>query len=1522
MKINLILLLLFSCYLSINAHEPAVSNSFPFTENKGQWHENILFLSEQEGADVYFEKDRFHYQFTHTPSYHAGNKPINKEAKYHIFDAQFIGSNPYIQVLKGSTSKSYKNYFIGNDRTKWAPRVYNYDYFKYEELYNGIDLLVYTDQGRIKYDYHISAESSPCQIRVQYNGVDQPVVKDGNLVITHTMGELIEEKPFAYQLKGGAKVQVACNYVISEEGILYFEFPQGYDKSKELVIDPVLIFSTYSGSISDNWGMSATYDDDGNGFMGGLTFGNRYVTTLGALQTAFGGALVDIAIAKFSSDGTNLEYATYLGGNDNETVHSMVTDSAGNLYIFGVSSSGNFPTTTNAFDRLKESSNNIRTEIIDDNPSTTNVEDFGGGTDIIVVRLSRDGDSLMSSTFYGGNEADGINYNKSLSGAPQNLNYNYGDSHRGEIVLDSAGNCFIGTSTLSTNLPNIQGTNSGNQEGLIVKFNSDLSNVIWSRFVGGSGKDAIYSLKVIGDGKVIVGGGSTSPSISTAPPGSYQPVNAGGIADGFISIISASGTTIEKSTFMGTSSYDQVYFVEFDRFNNAYAYGQSLGGTFPILRSPISNAGAGQFIVKLDKNLDSLEFSLTFGNGLGNGRINISPTAFLVDRCQNIYASGWGGSLAGDGAKNLPTSMPLANNSGLPFTSTTDNGDFYLYVSNRMADSIIYASFFGGTSSNDHIDGGTSRFDKDGIIYQSVCASCGGNRSDFPTATINNSTSVHSSTNNSGNCNNALFKLDFEIVIRASFSLDNRDICLKSGTIDSVKVTNSSVDATNITWDFYGDTVVSAFTDTVVYFNTPGNYNIRQVVFDSICSIGDFLDLNILVRPDDIDLNLQFDSIVCYSDSTLITANTSGKADEFRYSRTSNFSSPLNSNVADSTLSVRLTPGMNIFYVKASDPSRNACEKLDTIQIFYSPTTANATISVNTVCEGTPIQFNANVTNANSFEWIFGNGTTDTNLNQQFLYGAPGNYAAFFIYENQLCLLKDSIPFNVQVVANDLQINSPLDTLFCGTGSFRVSVPSSGTITNYQYSSTRDFANTLNPSNSTNSFTINQSDSSLYYVKVSNDFCERIDSVLVQYVTYSLDLDAITDSACIPHFEPIQASVIGADSFQIIVSNGSIFRNDTTPLLVFNQEGNYNVKLLTSNQRCNRKDSIVRTISIFNAVDLQSIPDTLLCKGKSVILTSNGGGTATKFIWSLNPDLSFPFSSGNDSSIKVSPDVSTNYFIQGKNSFCFDLDTIQVEVEDLIIDVNDFESFCIYDTISLDAMVTFAASPLQYSWTPTDSIISGDNLISAVIAPQSNQFYYLYTQSFTGCEDFDTVEVEVNLPAFDDAFIIGADSLFKGEEAQLSTNRNGSNLSYEWEPASDLDNPNSPNPNTSLSTTTTYRVTITDLNTGCEVIAFRRLRVFEVNCGEPDIFIPTAFSPNGDLTNDVLYVRGANIREVEFQLFNRWGELVFETTEINKGWDGTYKGKEADPGVFVYQVRAICYDGQEFIDKGNITLLK
>lgn len=195
--------------------------------------------------------------------------------------------------------------------------------------------------------------------------------------------------------------------------------------------------------------------------------------------------------------------------------------------------------------------------------------------------------------------------------------------------------------------------------------------------------------------------------------------------------------------------------------------------------------------------------------------------------------------------------------------------------------------------------------------------------------------------------------------------------------------------------------------------------------------------------------------------------------------------------------------------------------------------------------------------------------------------------------------------------------------------------------------------------------------------------------------------------------------------------------------------------------------------------------------------------------------------------------------------------------------------------------------------------------------------------SSTGCEDFDSSLVEVAVPAFDTVTIFAeTDSAYRGQQIPLSTDRVGSNLVYQWEPANLMDNPNSPNPTITIQNTTIVTLTVIDLNTGCEVFAEKRLKVYEINCAEPEIFIPSAFTPNGDNNNDVFYVRGSNLYSIELEIYNRWGELVFRTDDLNRGWDGIYNGREADPGVFVYHLKAVCLDRQEYFTKGNLTLIR
>ncbi len=249
--------------------------------------------------------------------------------------------------------------------------------------------------------------------------------------------------------------------------------------------------------------------------------------------------------------------------------------------------------------------------------------------------------------------------------------------------------------------------------------------------------------------------GGTASSDFPVTAGVLYPTYRGGSADGFVSVLSSGGNTLMRSTFLGTTAYDQSYLIETDVSNNIYVFGQTRGA-YPVIGAGVySNPNSAQFIHKMNGNLTATIFSTVIGTGSANP--NISPTAFLVDSCESIYIAGWGRcAVFGHPNSNTVNGMPITANAIQP---TTDGCDFYFMVLKPDAKGLTYATFYGenGGLEPDHVDGGTSRFDTRAFIYQSVCGSCGGT-SGFPT-----SPGAWSATNNSSNCNNAVVKIDMSI---------------------------------------------------------------------------------------------------------------------------------------------------------------------------------------------------------------------------------------------------------------------------------------------------------------------------------------------------------------------------------------------------------------------------------------------------------------------------------------------------------------------------------------------------------------------------------------------------------------------------------------------------------------------------------------------------------------------------------------------------------------------------------------
>jgi hypothetical protein len=804
-----------------------------FIQNQGQWCFDYDYTARVQGQSIFLGPGGASYWLTDRlaeEEYHHRLRYRNPETQIrsgefsklrnHLVTTEWIGSNPQARPFPFQELSEYANYFLGNDKSRWRSKVPLFSGVTYQQVYPGIDVQFYSQGEYVKYDWMVSPGADVSQIQIRYKGQDHLKLINGDLIVHTSLGEIVEKKPLAYQWIAGVKKIIPCAYTV-EKDLVRFTFPDGYDPCHLLVIDPLLIFSTYSGSTADNWGSTATPGERGTLYSSGITIHGstrRFPATPGAFQTTYGGDF-DVSILKYDSTGSQLLYASYLGGAGPESSHSLVVNSNGELFVLGTTGSEDFPIISGAFDNK-----------FDGGIREVNVFEYPNGADIFISKVSQDGTQLLASTFLGGSKNDGMNPSSS------SLVANYGDQLRGDILAPISGDVYISTVTSSDDFPVVNGFdnvyNGGLTDALVIRMSDDLSTMRWASFLGGSLADASHTIKVDRQGDVYVGGGTSSSNFPVTP-GSYQ-VTFGGEVDGWIAQIKGDGSGMVKATLTGTPVFDQVYFIDLDSSDHVFAYGQT-EGSFPVTTGTFRNANSGQFLQKFNPEMSTLIFSTVFGSGIGIP--NISPTAFLVNDCNNIYLSGWGGAL------NRASGFWNSSTAGMPVTSdafqkTTSGSDFYFMVLTADASQLLYATFLGGTQSRTHVDGGTSRFDKGGIVYHAVCSGCsplnatGRSTSDFPTTP-----GAWSRVNRSANCNNAAFKFDLSS-LRARLqtnSLTLTDPGLNRLCIpDPIVFQNFSTGGRIYRWSFGdGGTRTTNTRDTIVYhYRTEGLFTVKLLAID------------------------------------------------------------------------------------------------------------------------------------------------------------------------------------------------------------------------------------------------------------------------------------------------------------------------------------------------------------------------------------------------------------------------------------------------------------------------------------------------------------------------------------------------------------------------------------------------------------------------------------------------------------------------------------------------------------------
>ncbi|MGB1031900.1 MAG: hypothetical protein ACPGWM_04760, partial [Flavobacteriales bacterium] len=667
------LLLILGIWISTlcSAHGPL--SAFEFVPNYNQLPDQVLFEAQMKGAAVFLESNRMVWNIAHDEDvlalHDVSQLSVAEKEQFmvrrHAYYVNFVNGNATV-IAEGEQEKShYLNFFHGNDESKWASNVPAFAAVKYQELWEGIGMRAYNSNHKFKYDFIVAPGADINLIKLEYEGLENMELVDGDLVLHTSVGDVIEQAPFSYQMNGNLMEEVASAYVLNGNQ-LSIVFPEGYDATRVLTVDPTVIASTFSGSTGvTNYGHCAAFDIEGNIYTGAISFGSGYPTDAGSFQQAFGGGGTDIAISRLNPDGSDLLYATYIGGNSGDYPHSLIINNLGELYVYGSSDSDDYPTSAGAYDETQN-----------------------GGTDIVITKLNSDGSGILGSTFVGGAGTDGRNANS----------VNYGDNYRGEIFLTQNDLPIIASFSESDDFPTTPGAYqtelAGGQDGVGFRLNSNLTSLQWSTFIGGVENDSGYGVRTGEDGAIYIAGTAGSADFPTTP-GAYQTDFLGGgdewsgEKDGFIAKFNPAGTALAACTFIATDQIDQCFFIDLDNDENVFVYGQSQG-EMPVTDDVYSVDDGTLFVSKLDNNLSELMASTIIAPAEWSyGGV---PVAFLVDRCDNIYISCYS---AASGLETTPDAV-------------YDTGGFYLAAFGFDLTTLEFATYYGA----DHVDGGTSRFDK------------------------------------------------------------------------------------------------------------------------------------------------------------------------------------------------------------------------------------------------------------------------------------------------------------------------------------------------------------------------------------------------------------------------------------------------------------------------------------------------------------------------------------------------------------------------------------------------------------------------------------------------------------------------------------------------------------------------------------------------------------------------------------------------------------------------------------------
>lgn len=1482
-----------------------------FVENKGQWVRNVLFEQRQGYNLMQVTSGGLSYISYHPDDMAKLSRDAHKSIRNrfnpylvrgHRLDVQFINALPNKVVMGTAPLSHYYNFYLGSNSSNWQGGVKAFEKVQINRLYKGIDMVIYgSNRNTIKYDFVVKPYANPNEIIWQYAGAESIKKIGGLLQINASFHTLTEARPFAYQIINGHQVAVSCEYRIIENSKVGFTLGS-YRNDLPLVIDPELIFSTYSGSTADNFGAAATYDFEGNLYTAGITnsFTGAYPVTPGAFQVQFGGGTgtwpqrahpCDITISKYNNDGTRLLYATYLGGDNQDYVHSLVTDKFNHLVVLGSTLSRDYPTSQNAFDR-------------------THNDSF----DIVLTKLNDSGTALIGSTFIGGSHSDGLSLADTLC-------MNYMDQMRGEVQIDLNGDIVVGSVTNSFNFPTsvnaFQKNKSGVQDGCLFKFDSTLSTLRWSSFLGDTLNETLNSIEVMPNGTLFAVGGTHSKN-KPASTGVIGNAYYGGISDGWIARVSANGANLERFMYWGSAGYDQCYFIKSNTNGDIYVYGQNFDTIAPTAGAYRTPRGT-IFISSFNYDLNALRFSASLGNNVSNNAL--SPSAFMIDLCGNIYASLYGGSSINARAglsQSSTTSLPLTSDAIQP---ATDGEDFYLFVLKPNADSLLYATYFGENAEDDHVDGGTSRFDRRGIVYQSVCASCSkGPNGAFPT-TANS----YAPRNLSVRCSNVGLKIDFRKnnAVIADFAVQPRNSC--GDTL--FRFTSKSYNAKYYLWYLNGvlRSTDSAYTDTI---RAQGIYTMKLVVIDSSrCIIvdsisktiekGSLSDANFTFKIDSCEPRVVFTNLSATQNPTPVpllwlfgdgdTSHTTNPA--HIYTDTGWFDAKLIVNVGSACADTMLQK----IYI----------DNKFSIKVGFTP---NDTLW----CEFTTIPLRYTGVNGTRFRWYLNDSLfssskdTDLLLNDKGIYNiklvvtdstvrcnkADSLQKTFQLFPEvypNYTWERDSCSFSVQFINTSPVL--PGDSIGFkwlfgdGTDSFEESPK-------HRFPSGGDFNVQL----------ISNPAAKCPYQITKTVSLDTLPSILKANFTLT------PQPICLPAFVTIKnASVNGIKQWWYV---NNILKDSTSNEIkdTFTTAQLFSVRLVVfDTSTCFPYDTLtnIYTVNPAAKADFEVLRDT--CSPNLIFINKSVSANPADIITYL-----WDFGNG-DTSTAETPAYTYNQ----NGTYTITLITLPgtpcADTATQVITYNNTThllgaSFNLNDSVfCLPAIIkatNTSTNPKKPRWYLNGMMVSDSLNFTDTLNAEGIYKLTLITSDSAACAKADTFSRNIMVgERVAIAFELARDSCSL-EARFVNKSAASPNTTFTWY-FGDGDSSNLRNPTHTYKQSNTYTVTLVS-NAG-KICADTMIKAFFIDGDSAmEVKIPNVFTPNDDGLNDCYKIAGlTKCDDIVFKVYNRWGQLQFETTNYQNCWNGrNMLNEEVTPGVYFYLLKIKKNLGNSIDQHGTITLIR